>query len=257
MAYPANLAVTNWGSLQSGNTADLDTNFRNVVVALNGIGNGTSVLQTVAITTAGITNANIATILGGVANLTTMNAANVVIFGGIANVTTLNASNITVAGVNLIGVTAANASATIVGGAAIPGTATTFMRSDAAPALALTVLSSTLGADSNIGSGPVSLVNIAQGTSGTWFVSGYVTFIDTAGATQLSLELTDGITNFASGTQESTAVNIPASIHISGKLVSPAGSISLVAKATGSATVAKFNQSGWGHDTQITAFRIG
>lgn len=83
MAYPANLAVTNWGSLQSGNTADIDTNFRNLQVALNGIGNGVSVLSSVTITTASIATANISLMQG-----------NVSITGGSASLTQANVSTV-------------------------------------------------------------------------------------------------------------------------------------------------------------------
>lgn len=121
MAYPANLAVTNWGSLQSGNTADIDTNFRNVVTALNGIGNGTSTLSTVAITTATITNANVTAALITTANVVTMSSSNVVITGGTAILSTSNITTLGAATINFGDGTQQTTAATVTAATIQPG----------------------------------------------------------------------------------------------------------------------------------------
>src|SRR5487761_334580 len=100
MAYPANIAFT-FGAGTSGLTSQLDTNFTDLQLGLNSLGNGSGMLTSVAITTATIQNANVTTLL----------AANVVISAGIAvfataNVTTFSAANITLSGTALVGLTA-------------------------------------------------------------------------------------------------------------------------------------------------------
>lgn len=79
--------------------ATLDSDLVNLTDTLNSLGNGASMLSTVAITTATITNANLTTALITTANVVTMSSSNVVITGGTAvlstsNVTTLGAATI-------------------------------------------------------------------------------------------------------------------------------------------------------------------
>lgn len=89
MAYPANIAFS-FGSQTSGLTSQLDQNFTNLAVGLNGIGNGSSVLSSVAMTTASITTANV----------TTMTSGNVVITGGTAVLSSANVSTFGAAKIN-------------------------------------------------------------------------------------------------------------------------------------------------------------
>lgn len=101
MAYPANIAFS-FGSQTSGLTSQLDQNFTNLAVGLNGIGNGTSVLSSVAITTSSIGSANISggTAIFGSANITTMSSSNVVITGGTAVLSTANVTTFGAAKIN-------------------------------------------------------------------------------------------------------------------------------------------------------------
>lgn len=97
MAYPANIAFS-FGSVTSGLTSQLDQNFTNLQIGLNGLGNGSSVISSAAITTASITSANVTT-----ASITTMSSGNVVITGGTAilnsaNITTMSSSNVVITG---------------------------------------------------------------------------------------------------------------------------------------------------------------
>lgn len=157
----------------------------------------------------------------------------------------------------------ANPSASV-GYAAVNGSATTFMRSDAAPALgALTTISNSLGSDvllNNIASffdGP----SCAQGTSGTWFASGTVTVQDTLGVANISAKLWDGTTQIATAITTVPAVNSLITMHLSGVISSPAGNIRISCK-DGSSTSGKIlfggaNASNLGADSTLTVVRIG
>lgn len=116
-------------------------------------------------------------------------------------------------------------------------------------------------------SGDVSLNNtanyfdgpsIAQGTSGTWFVSGTVTMSEASASPVFDVKLWDGTTVIAStkfygassGGQNYT-------VSLSGYLAAPAGNLRISVKdetSTGGKIV--FNASGNSKDSTITAFRI-
>lgn len=99
--------------------------------------------------------------------------------------------------------------------------------------------------------------SIAQGVTGTWFVSGTVTVEDTTGATDFSVKLWDGTTVIASGAVTTGAANYRATITLSGFIAAPAGNLRLSVKDTSFTTGAiKFNRSGNSKDSIITAIRI-
>jgi len=124
----------------------------------------------------------------------------------------------------------------------------------------LTPITNSLGADvalnntANYFDGP----SIAQGTSGTWFVSGTISLIDTAGTAQFQVKLWDGTTVIASTVTQSTGDNLERSVSLSGYLASPAGNLRISAKDV-SSTSGKilYNQSGNSKDSTISAIRIG
>lgn len=123
-----------------------------------------------------------------------------------------------------------------------------------------TSLTNSLGADvllnnaANYFDGP----SVAQGTTGTWYVSGTVTVVDTSAAPSLSAKLWDG-TTVISSTMFGTAgaANSFYTLSISGIITSPAGNLRISVKDTTS-TSGKilFNQSGNSKDSTITAIRI-
>ena len=101
--------------------------------------------------------------------------------------------------------------------------------------------------------------SVAQGTAGTWFVSGTVVVMDTtAGSNSIVAKLWDGTTVIASSAV--VASNIGASnfsISLSGYLVSPAGNLRIsVRDVTTTAGKIIFNGSGNSKDSTITAIRI-
>lgn len=261
MAYPANLAVTNWGSLQSGNTSDLDTNFRNIVVALNGIGNGTTVLPTVAITTAGI----------GLANITTMTSANVVITGGTATLSQplgigSGGTNATTFGNNAVVIITAGSMTSVLPGA--NGTVLTSNGTAWGPAAvaasggfpAAAPVTNSLGADVALANTTIYFdgPSVAQGTSGTWLATGTVTIISGAsGGDVYAVKLWDGTTVIASLSSTINSANQAAAVSLSGVLPAPAGNIRISAKPTTHTDgFISHNNSGNSKDSTITAYRI-
>lgn len=99
---------------------------------------------------------------------------------------------------------------------------------------------------------------IAQGTSGTWFFSGYVTLIDSASAATFEVAVGDGVTTWASAIGNTAGGNQRTVISLSGIAITPAGNLTINVKdvTTSSGTILH-NASGLGKDSQISAFRIG
>ena len=121
-----------------------------------------------------------------------------------------------------------------------------------------TPITASLGADvalnntANYFDGP----SVAQGTSGTWFVSGTVVAIDTSGLANFAVKLTDGTSVIASS-YATASVNIYTTISVSGYITSPAGNLRISVKDLNSTSgLIKFNQSGNSKDSNITAIRI-
>ncbi|SHH46862.1 hypothetical protein [Bradyrhizobium erythrophlei] len=121
------------------------------------------------------------------------------------------------------------------------------------------VFTNTLGADvalSNIANyfdGP----SVAQGTVGTWFVSGSILVTDTVGAAGFTFKLWDGTTLIASSTFGITAANVQLFVSLSGIITAPAGNLRLSCRDF-SSTSGKilFNQSGLSKDSTISAVRL-
>ena len=99
--------------------------------------------------------------------------------------------------------------------------------------------------------------SVAQGTAGTWFVSGTIVVDDTLGSADVEIKLWDGSTVIAS-----THVLVPSSTNaatasLSGFIKSPAGNLRISAKdGTSTSGHIIFNKSGNSMDSTITAIRI-
>jgi hypothetical protein len=123
-----------------------------------------------------------------------------------------------------------------------------------------TSLHASLGADVTMNAGVLTTYfsgpNIAQGTSGTWWVSGTVTLTDTAALTRFNVKLWDGTTVIASAQQVMGAINFPLAIALSGYIATPAGNLRIDAASGGTTSKILFNQSGNSRDSTISAFRI-
>lgn len=100
--------------------------------------------------------------------------------------------------------------------------------------------------------------SVAQGTSGTWFVSGSVLLQDNAGIATINVKLWDGTTTIASAKCRILATNGEVMISLSGYITSPAGNLRISCR-DGSSTsgLIEYNGSGLGKDSTITAIRIG
>lgn len=100
---------------------------------------------------------------------------------------------------------------------------------------------------------------VAQGTSGTWLVTGQVTVYDTnAGNCQWRAKLWDGTTVIASGSAVSLGSSGTFVIALSGRITNPAGNLRISVKDASFTTgVIAFNTSGESKDSTITAVRIG
>jgi hypothetical protein len=124
-------------------------------------------------------------------------------------------------------------------------------------AVSLTTSTNSLGADVNLSStstyfdGP----SMAQGTSGTWFVSGTVTLTDTV-LSNHSCKLWDGTTIISSATGSAVAAGTVA-ITLSGFLTTPAANIRISCKDITSVNgKILFNSSGNSKDSTVTGIRI-
>lgn len=123
--------------------------------------------------------------------------------------------------------------------------------------LPLASITASLGADvllnntANYFDGP----SVAQGTVGTWFVSGTITLVGN-GSSNVYVKLWDGATVIASAAViPSAAQNL--SVSLSGVLASPAGNLRMSAKNINAVVgVIAFNATGNAKDSTITALRI-
>lgn len=100
--------------------------------------------------------------------------------------------------------------------------------------------------------------SIAQGSSGTWFVTGTVTITNTSVASKFNAKLWDGTTVVASSGNVSFSPGNPTSISLSGFITSPAGNLRIdVADTAGSTSgLILFNNTGSSQDSMISAIRI-
>lgn len=100
--------------------------------------------------------------------------------------------------------------------------------------------------------------SIAQGTSGTWFVSGTVVCRDTTTANAAySFKLWDGTTVIASATVIGGIANSSVCVALSGYITTPAGNLRISCKDGSSTNGAiLFNNSGFSKDSNITAIRL-
>lgn len=100
--------------------------------------------------------------------------------------------------------------------------------------------------------------SMAQGTSGTWFVSGHVTILDTATAhSRFNIKLWDGTTIIASATIDTNdQANSRFVVPLSGLITSPAANIRISVSNTATTTgVIKFNLTGSSKDSIIFGIR--
>ena len=123
---------------------------------------------------------------------------------------------------------------------------------------AITTLSNSLAGDVALNNTAAYFTGptVAQGTAGTWFVSGTVTVRDTVQAVFLA-KLWDGTTVIASTVTQNPVATNDISISLSGVIASPAGNLRIsVRDASSTNGTMRFNSSGESKDSTITAVRI-
>lgn len=101
--------------------------------------------------------------------------------------------------------------------------------------------------------------SVAQGTIGTWYVSGTVLVHDTAVIAEIYVKLWDGTTVIASGQGLSTSAGASygVSVSLSGYITAPAGNLRMSARDVSSMSgQMAFNTTGNSKDSTITAIRI-
>jgi hypothetical protein len=123
-----------------------------------------------------------------------------------------------------------------------------------------------LNTASNILSGNISLSSIgvyvdgpsmAQGTSGTWAVTGSVNVEDTAGAANIICKLWDGTSVIGAGTRRISVAGEIGSLSLSGNITSPAGNIRISCfDGTSTHGLILFNATGTSADAYIYGTRI-
>jgi len=133
-----------------------------------------------------------------------------------------------------------------------------YQKASAAPLL-MAPITNSLGADVNMNNtanyfdGP----SVAQGTAGTWFVSGSVVVLDSAGAGSFAAKLWDGTNVIASCFQSNSGAGVSYTLSLSGYISSPAGNLRISCRDPASTSgVIKYNASGNSKDSTITAIRI-
>lgn len=99
--------------------------------------------------------------------------------------------------------------------------------------------------------------SVAQGSSGTWFVSGTITITDTSTTPNIKAKLWDGTTVIDSAVALVPIANSNTTITLSGVITNPAGNLKISANdPTGTTGEILFNASGNSKDSTITAMRI-
>ena len=100
--------------------------------------------------------------------------------------------------------------------------------------------------------------SVAQGVTGTWFVSGSLVIEDTINAQNaFNVRLWDGSTVISSGTCNVLSSAQQVQITLSGYLASPAGNLRMSVEAVNhNSAIMAFNLSGDSKDCGISAYRI-
>ncbi|MGY3527288.1 hypothetical protein [Bradyrhizobium sp. USDA 4452] len=98
--------------------------------------------------------------------------------------------------------------------------------------------------------------SVAQGSTGTWFVCGTLTVIDTAASRNFDAKLWDGTTVISSCTVSTAGANFSDTITLCGFITSPAGNLRISCRTNSTTAKIQFNQSGNIKDSTITAYRL-
>jgi hypothetical protein len=101
--------------------------------------------------------------------------------------------------------------------------------------------------------------SVSQGTTGTWFASGFVTLVDSVAASNVLCKLWDGATVIASGRGSIISNPQPVTITLSGIITSPVGNIKISCKdvtAGNGGKIAFTDPDSNAHNSTLTVLRI-
>ncbi len=122
----------------------------------------------------------------------------------------------------------------------------------------LTTLTNSISADASTPTTAyVDGPSVAQGTTGVWYASGTISYVDTALVTNMFAKLYDGTTVIAAATCNTPAAAIQGSVTLSGTITNPAGNIRMALASPRTTSKMLFNASGFSKDSTITVVRIG
>jgi len=98
---------------------------------------------------------------------------------------------------------------------------------------------------------------ISQGTTGTWWVSGFVTVLGPSAPAQILCKLWDGTSVIASGVQYIGVAGAYGTVHLSGYITSPSSDLKISCRDVNFTDgLIKSNFTGNSQDSVISAFRI-
>lgn len=140
----------------------------------------------------------------------------------------------------------------------VPQVAIVALAEDLLPIASVGPFTNSLGADvsTNVSANYFSGPAVAQGSVGTFSVSGTVTVSDASAATTFYAKLWDGTTLIASGATTTGGAGFQDTISLSGSITAPAGNLRIDVRQP-AATTGKisFNSTGNSKDSTITATR--
>ena len=128
-----------------------------------------------------------------------------------------------------------------------------------APGVSLTATSNVLAASVALNNTTTYFTgpSVAQGTTGTWYVSGGITISNgTSTAQGFLIKLWDGSTVIDSGVSYVNAAGQAQKASFSGFIVNPAGNLNIAVQAALGTATLQTSLSGNAHDSTITAVRI-
>lgn len=240
---------------------DVVSGMQNFVTALSGMskqmsGSFTNISNQIAATAASSTAA------ANTAAIAAINAAYVTTIAGNSSAFTLNGASGITNTINDIKLSQGSSSqfgavkvdgTTITAAAGVITAVSTVSIVSPSPITASTSADIALNNTANYFTGP----SIAQGSSGTWFVSGTVTLIDTGATAAIYCKLWDGTTVIASAAGLNNNVLRGFPVSLSGYITNPSSNLKISCRDV-DATTGKilFNQTGNSKDSTITAIRI-
>ncbi len=124
-----------------------------------------------------------------------------------------------------------------------------------------TVYTASMVSSINLTTSPQAGPSVSQGTVGTWYVSGQITYFSTTAGTVCLAQLWDGTNTIATQAAFNFAASVYVPIAISGFITNPAGNLNIAAWSNaagfGGLVPSASSFTTLGNASTITAVRIG